>query len=104
LRERHGTVLIAATQRADTAVAAVAGDDAAERLPGQEIHQLGEKRFAGVHRGLQGWPWKACPEFKSWTPDFARKPAELLALREAARQLTGQQWPRFVEIVQLTNA
>src|SRR5271166_3192189 len=52
---------IAATERPHPAVAAVSGDNPAEGLPGQEFHQLGEKRFAGVHRRLQGPPRKPAP-------------------------------------------
>src|SRR5208282_6599130 len=61
LGKRHGPVLLAATERPHPAVAAVSGDNPAEGLPGQEFHQLGEKRFAGVHRRLQGPPRKPAP-------------------------------------------
>src|SRR5271165_454649 len=49
------------TERPHPAVAAVSGDNPAEGLPRQELHQLGEERFAGVHRRLQGPPRKLAP-------------------------------------------
>src|SRR6476659_5520610 len=55
---RHGPVLLAATERPHPAVAAVSRDNPAEGLPGQEFHQLGKERFAGVHQSLRGPPWK----------------------------------------------
>jgi hypothetical protein len=61
LGKRHGPVLLAATERPHPAVATVSGNNPAEGLPGQEFHQLGEKRFAGVHRRLQGAPRKLAP-------------------------------------------
>ena len=53
LREGHNPELFRASQRANILVAAVARDVPCERRPGQEIHELGEQRLAGVHGGLR---------------------------------------------------
>src|SRR5208282_5611347 len=61
LSECHGAILLAATECPHSAVAIVAHDDPAEGLPRKEVHQLGEKRLAGVHRRLQEGPGKHGP-------------------------------------------
>ena len=49
LREGHAAQLSRATEIADAMIAAVTLDDAAEGLPRQMLHQLGEHQLANVH-------------------------------------------------------
>jgi hypothetical protein len=60
LSEGHYAELLGTRHRLDVAVAVavffkvvVAIDDAMKSLPRQEVHELGEKRLAEVHRRLQ---------------------------------------------------
>ena len=53
LSKRHDPKLLRARQSANILVAAVARDVSGEGRPGQEIHELGEQRLAGVHGGLR---------------------------------------------------
>ena len=53
LGESHGSKLFGALEPPNTAIAAIARDDAGERRPGQEIHQLCEQCLAGVHDHLR---------------------------------------------------
>ena len=46
---RAGPRLLGAVRLAHTAAGAVAGDDAGERLPGEELHELGEEGLATMH-------------------------------------------------------
>ena len=49
LGEGEGTELLGAVQLAHTMVAAVAGDDAGEGHPRDELHELGEDGLATIH-------------------------------------------------------
>ena len=49
LGESYGTLLLGAAQGADEAVATVTGNDTSERGAGEETHDLGEHRVAGMH-------------------------------------------------------
>lgn len=53
LSEGHGAELLGAVQVAHTTVAAVAGDDAGERHPRDELHELREDGLAAIH--VQTW-------------------------------------------------
>ena len=53
LREGHHAELIGACHGLDVAIAIAAIDDAMEGLPGEEVHELSEQRFAVVHGSLQ---------------------------------------------------
>ena len=61
LGEGHHAELLGARHRLHVAVAIAAIDDAMERLPGKEVHQLREQRLACVHEPLRvsyprNWP------------------------------------------------
>lgn len=49
LGEGHGAEMLGAVQLAHAAVTAIAGDDAGERPPGDELHELGEDGLATIH-------------------------------------------------------
>jgi hypothetical protein len=49
LREGHDAKQVGAAQRAHPGVATMALDDAAERLPRHELHDLRKQRLAHVH-------------------------------------------------------
>lgn len=51
LGKRHDPIVLSTRQRLDVSVALVAIDDMREGCPGQEVHQLCEQGFAGVHDG-----------------------------------------------------
>ena len=52
LRERHGAVLLGASQGAHATITVV-GHTACKRSPGDEIHQLSKQQLVCVHRRLQ---------------------------------------------------
>jgi len=54
LRKRHRAILLGAAQRSDPSIAVVTRNNPREGAPRQKFHQLGEKRFAGVHGRLLG--------------------------------------------------
>src|SRR5271169_3229676 len=54
LSKRHRAVLLGTVQRSHPSVAAVARNNPCEGAPRQKIHELSEKRFAGVHGLLLG--------------------------------------------------
>jgi len=54
LRKPHGPILLGTAQCSHLSVAIVTYNNPCKRAPGQKIHELGEKRFAGVHRRLLG--------------------------------------------------
>ena len=53
LSKSQNAEVFGARQGSDAVVAAIAGDDAMKGLPWQEVHDLGEQRFANVHRSLR---------------------------------------------------
>ena len=57
-----GPGLLGAVRLAHTAAGAVACDDAGERLPGEELHELGEAGLATMHVRTP-WSRPATPAF-----------------------------------------
>jgi len=53
LGEGQNTEMLCARQRPDTMIAAMSRHDTMKSLPWKEVHNLGEQRFANVHRTLQ---------------------------------------------------
>ena len=54
LRKRHRPILLGTAQCSHPSVAIVTYNNPCEGAPGQKIHELSEKRFAGVHERLLG--------------------------------------------------
>ena len=72
LGKRHGPVLLAAVQRTHPIVATIPRNDPAESLPRQKLHQLSEKRLAGVHRSPLGKFPKNAPSSNRGHPVLLR--------------------------------
>jgi len=92
----HTTKLFRATQGSDTVIAAVTRDEPGEGGPWQEIHELSEQGFAGVHRSIQESGFlEVCPKrrspFKSTPPFIIFKSMPNMDFLEITTQLTGQQ-------------
>jgi hypothetical protein len=82
LRKSHGAILLGTTEPAHTMVAAITGDAASKRSPGNAIHQLRKQQLARVHRRLQRESLESAS--RQFQIDPAQKQRQLYAAQRVA--------------------